>query len=95
MPAGERVNRYFPKILVKIRDFWLESTLGSGPARGDFHPLESSLGGFFDSNATYSSKKIMHIVGVSVLVYINMFKSITLLGSTLSASGRARESLIS
>ena len=60
---------------------------------GDLHSLGSSLGEFSGSKVTYPSKKVMHIVRLTVLEYINMFKSIEQPGSTVRASGSERESL--
>ena len=86
-------SRIFGQILVKILVSQMELHIGSRPPGGDLDPLWSDLGRFCDSNITSSLKKVMHIVGVSVLVYLNMFKSIEQPGSTLRASGSERESL--
>ena len=87
-------SRIFYQILAKTLISQIELHSGRRAAGEDFDTLWTDLGRFCDSSITSSLKKVMHIVGVSVLVHINMFKPLEHHGGAPCSSGPRRESWV-
>ena len=93
--SGSERESVFPTIFGENLWFLVGLDIGLKARRRGCPPSEEQPRRVFDFNKTYPSKKLMHIVGLTVLECIHIFQSIKHPRSTLSASGTEHESIFS